>query len=314
MTQAATKGNVVPMRAERKPADISAEFKALAELAVARRAALPNIDAKMAWIEGQLDRVPKNGYNTEHKYHFVRESDLVDALRAILFEANVSLSFAPVPGSTHLEEFTSKSGGKGTDAFLDLKMVIRNGDEPYDKLEEVFPGQGRDWSDKAIPKAMTTAKKYAMILTFAMSSGDDVENTSRGDRDEKTDEPATPAPVDNDTVQRIGTLFTQLAFPLDRMQKACLWASDNRAQIVSGLSMREAVKLQAYLKKEAAKPKAAEPATPPAGNPTTAPSGQPTAIDAALEVLYCPECGAQTSPQGEAEPHAAGCPEDEDTF
>jgi hypothetical protein len=289
---------VVPIRASRDASDLMAEFKAIAGMSEARRAAFPNLKAKMAWIEGQLDRVPKNGYNSEHKYHFVRESDLVDTLRSVLSEANVSLSFAPIHGATRIEEFTSKSGSKGTDAFIELGMTIRNGDEPYDEITETFPGQGRDWSDKAIPKAMTTAKKYAMILTFAMSSGDDVENGPAIDKGASSGDIGRtgPAPIDSAMMVTIGGLGTKLGFSEERWTRACEHVSGSRAKRIQDLYAPEGAKLLAYLKKADAEAEAAK--------------KDAAALAGAIiddEVTYCPSCGAQRSPSAHAQPHAENC-------
>jgi len=46
---------------------------------------------KIAKVMGKVERVPKNGYNSFHKYKFVQESDLVDHVRKFMTEEGLVL-------------------------------------------------------------------------------------------------------------------------------------------------------------------------------------------------------------------------------
>ena len=120
--------------------------------------------AKMATIMGELSRLPKTGRNDFHKYDFLEESVLVDAVRPLLAAQSIGVS-------QQILEYSQD----GNRSIVHLKIVYRDGDSG----EEMFStgiGEGVDKSDKGLPKATTSAFKYALKNTFLISSGDDVEN------------------------------------------------------------------------------------------------------------------------------------------
>src|SRR5678815_106447 len=47
------------------------------------------LEGKISAISGYLGRIPKNGYNKFNDYHYVLESDLVEAIRAYLAAARI---------------------------------------------------------------------------------------------------------------------------------------------------------------------------------------------------------------------------------
>ena len=120
--------------------------------------------AKMATIMGELSRLPKTGRNDFHKYDFLEESVLVDAVRPLLAAQGIGVS-------QQILEYSQD----GNRSIVHLKIIYRDGDSG----EEMFStgiGEGVDKSDKGLPKATTSAFKYALKNTFLISSGDDVEN------------------------------------------------------------------------------------------------------------------------------------------
>lgn len=120
--------------------------------------------AKMATIMGELSRLPKTGRNDFHKYDFLEESVLVDAVRPLLAAQGIGVS-------QQILEYSQD----GNHSVVHLKIIFRDGESG----EEMFStgiGEGVDKSDKGLPKATTSAFKYALKNTFLISSGDDVEN------------------------------------------------------------------------------------------------------------------------------------------
>ena len=53
-----------------------------------------NLRAKLVAVMAAVDRIPKNGFNEHFKYHFARESDVKDTLRAELVKAKRALLVA----------------------------------------------------------------------------------------------------------------------------------------------------------------------------------------------------------------------------
>ncbi len=164
------------------------------------RAKGTNLWAKMAAITADVGRVPKNGYNDHYKYHFAKESDVVDAVKKACYDHNVSIRFGAIRETIeHIAVKTSK-GNPATEVRLWVRMTVTNCDDPSEKFVEEFPGEAQDSGDKGIWKAVTGARKYALISTFLVSTGDDPENSGAGDgaaeqpRDAKQQRKATTKP------------------------------------------------------------------------------------------------------------------------
>jgi hypothetical protein len=135
----------------------------------------------MAAISFAVGRVPKRGRNEFHKYDFAQESDITEAVKRACYEHNVSLRFAVVKDSVERRTVATSRGGESTETRLWLRMHVVNADEPSEAFAEDFPGEALDAGDKSLWKAITGAKKYAMICAFAVSTGDDPEHVGAGD-------------------------------------------------------------------------------------------------------------------------------------
>lgn len=126
---------------------------------------------KMAKVLGAVSRVPKNGYNDFHKYPYVTESDLVDALRKLLAENGIAF-FVSVDGEPERIDMGDSRNGPLTR----VKMLAHFGcSETGETFSVSFYGDGQDKGDKGIYKAYTGAVKYMLMKTFLVSTGDDPE-------------------------------------------------------------------------------------------------------------------------------------------
>jgi len=122
---------------------------------------------KLARLIATLDRVPKTGRNSFHKYDYVTESDLLDAIRGRLGESGIMISPSVVSAHVH---------GEGRDQVTDVTMDVTLIDgESGDSLTTRWIGQGQDSADKGYYKAYTGAMKYFLLKTFMISTGDDPE-------------------------------------------------------------------------------------------------------------------------------------------
>lgn len=126
---------------------------------------------KIATVRDNMDRIPKNGYNNFHKYHYATEDDVTTFLRKQLSENNLVTSV-----SCKNSEIILNEGGKKestlTRVELEFKIIdLKTG------YYECFPfdGVGEDKGDKGIYKAYTGAVKYFLMKFFLVSTGDDVE-------------------------------------------------------------------------------------------------------------------------------------------
>jgi hypothetical protein len=128
-----------------------------------------NIFSKIAKVMSQVNRVPKNGYNSFHKYNYATESDLTESIRPILLEAGLAF-FSNVVEQEREGEFTK------------VKMEFTLADiETGEVLKSTYWGEGQDKGDKGLYKAYTGATKYFLMKTFLIPTGDDPEADSSVD-------------------------------------------------------------------------------------------------------------------------------------
>jgi len=126
---------------------------------------------KIAQVMGEVGNVPKNGYNSFHKYKYVQEADLVEAIRMKLAAHNVAV----IPSLGDVVERPCKSGSKDsivTTARVAFTFV--DGDTGA-MFKSEWAGQGEDPTDKGLYSAYTGALKYFLMKTFLVSTGDDPE-------------------------------------------------------------------------------------------------------------------------------------------
>lgn len=124
---------------------------------------MANIYQKIAKVMSQVKKVPKNGYNAFHKYHYATETDLLEAIRDILTDAGLAF-YSSVEEQQREGEFTK----------VKMKFAIVD-TETGEKLESTYWGEGQDKGDKGLYKAYTGATKYFLMKTFLIPTGDDPE-------------------------------------------------------------------------------------------------------------------------------------------
>lgn len=144
----------------------------------------------MAAVLGKVSRVKKNGRNDFHKYDYVTEGDLVDALRTLLSEHGIS--FWPSVASYEEEPIQNARGKTEFKATVQLATTFAH--SSGGTMTTMWVGQGMDASDKAFYKAYTGAVKYALMKTFLVSTGDDPELDVREVEAPQRRQPARKAP------------------------------------------------------------------------------------------------------------------------
>lgn len=118
---------------------------------------------KISKVMSMVSRVPKNGYNSFHKYQYATETDLTESIRPILQEAELAF-FSSVLEQDREGEFTK------------VKMEFTLADlETGEVLKSTYWGEGQDKGDKGLYKAYTGATKYFLMKTFLIPTGDDPE-------------------------------------------------------------------------------------------------------------------------------------------
>lgn len=129
-----------------------------------------SLHRKLAAVMAAVGYVPKNGQGPGYK--FASATDVADKVRGELAARNLTMLPAHIerwgdPGETTLS-------GKQSVVTLKVQWLITDGDSGESVTIESV-GTGADSGDKATNKAQTIAMKYAMLLAFAIPTGDDPE-------------------------------------------------------------------------------------------------------------------------------------------
>lgn len=124
-----------------------------------------NLLRKIWAVQAGVAKVPKNGYNDFHKYFYVKEEDLTDALRDLLVKNGLVVT----------SSVDSESTSEGVTRVM-MRFRVIDVDTTHFQ-EATFPGYGIATNksggpdDKGIYKAMTGATKAFNAKFFRVSTG-----------------------------------------------------------------------------------------------------------------------------------------------
>lgn len=120
---------------------------------------------KLNKILHEVGKIPKNGFNAFHKYHYMKESDITEALRPLLAKHGLAVAFS----TNEIREMRNDC--------LAVEVEITIGDAAGNEITSTVWGMGQDRGEKGIYKAMTGAVKYWLYKSFLVSTDDDPEAT-----------------------------------------------------------------------------------------------------------------------------------------
>lgn len=154
------------------------------------------LHGKLAQVMYEVERIPKNGTAPASMggFKFVQVGDAADVIRKALAEQKVTM----IPSAIDLVDSTEHqtSGGKSmTTVTVRTTWTLTDGDTGEVAVIQSM-GSGADMGDKAIPKAQSNAMKYALLMGFLLSTGDDPEGQDSSDRRPRgfVDQAPRPAP------------------------------------------------------------------------------------------------------------------------
>ena len=145
--------------------------------------------------------IPKNGKNSLQHYTYVQESDVVNALRKEMVKNGITV-VPTLKEMTWLEPVSTRKGNTMSHVQLEISYKFVNVDNPKEFEKVVIPGEALDSSDKAVNKAITASKKYALLLYFMIPTGDDPEKDESVDAETKVIHPRVIKPVENTQVSK----------------------------------------------------------------------------------------------------------------
>lgn len=144
----------------------------------------PNIYQRIIEVMKEVKYVQKSDKKVNGQYSFVTHDAVSAALHDPMAKNGIVMT------STILE---LTQDGNRTTAKIEISFI--NCDQPTDRVNIVYYGYGIDPQDKGIGKAISYAIKYALLKTFCLETGDDVE------RDNIDYQPSKPA-VDPEVLKK----------------------------------------------------------------------------------------------------------------
>lgn len=143
------------------------------------------LHAKLAQVMEEVGRIPKNGVAPAAMggFQFVQAGDAADAIRKALASRQVSMipSGVDVLGES---EHPTANGKVMTTLTIRTTWTLTDGETGETAIIQSI-GSGADMGDKAAPKAQTSAMKYALLMGFLLSTGDDPEQADTSDRQQR---------------------------------------------------------------------------------------------------------------------------------
>jgi ERF superfamily len=134
-----------------------------------------SLHRKLAQIMYEADRIPKNGHAPQAMggFAFVQVGDAADYIRKALGEHVITMMPTAVRVINQADRPT-KAGGSMTTVDLVTDWTLTDGESGESIVIQSF-GAGADAGDKYSGKAQTNAMKYALLMGFLLSTGDDPE-------------------------------------------------------------------------------------------------------------------------------------------
>ena len=166
---------------------------------------------KLLQAQRSVETVRKDGVNTFHKYRYATEA-------AVLETAKRALNDAGLVYYTNTRLVASDVRGEQRYATVELTLFVCDPDTG-EHIESTMPGEGVNKGDKAVYKAITGAKKYALLKLLGIATEDDPENDGERNRPalagrlqpQRPSEPAKPSVLERPADRRAADDGTKAA-------------------------------------------------------------------------------------------------------
>ena len=130
--------------------------------------------AAVAAATGEVGTVAKSGRNAHDRYTYSSDEDFARAVQPVM--ARHGLALVPVEMRSEWYDAETAKGRAMRGVVLTVHWLLMHssgGTQPV-----VTMGEGIDRADKALAKAQTYARKYALRLVFQTPTSDDAERES----------------------------------------------------------------------------------------------------------------------------------------
>ena len=133
---------------------------------------MQKLASKFIQVMQERSHIEKNGVNSFHKYKYATSSDVMLKVNAALTKYGIA-SFVS-PSLISLQEVKTAKGNIDHFATVEVEIKLIDKDSGEEAILKGL-GNGQDNGDKAVAKALTSAMKYAYMMSLAISTGDDPE-------------------------------------------------------------------------------------------------------------------------------------------
>lgn len=138
-----------------------------------------SIYGMLAQILGIIGAVEKRGFNAFHKYRFVKETDLVEAVRPLLSAYGIFVHWSLTGHERRTQVIKDRdkniTGESESLTVVEAEYFFVHGESGQETKPQKMMGYGDDNGDKGLYKALTGMEKYFLMKTFLVSTGDDPE-------------------------------------------------------------------------------------------------------------------------------------------
>ena len=139
---------------------------------------MKNLAKKLVEVMKECGHVSKNGSNDFHKYKYATAADVLSLVNDSLTKHGIMS--AVESNLLEIREVTTAKGNSERLATVETVVTLTDSDSG-EQVKIKGLGSGQDAGDKSVMKAQTAAIKYAFLLSFAISTGDDPEADTRTD-------------------------------------------------------------------------------------------------------------------------------------
>ena len=133
---------------------------------------MQNLAAKFIQVMQECSHIAKSGTNSYHGYKYATSSDVMQKVNAAFTKYGIA-SFVS-PSLISLQEVKTAKGNIDHFATVEVEIKLVDKDSGEEAILKGL-GNGQDNGDKAVAKALTSAMKYAYMMSLAISTGDDPE-------------------------------------------------------------------------------------------------------------------------------------------
>ena len=139
---------------------------------------MKNLAKKLVDVMKDCGHVSKNGSNDFHKYKYATAADVLQLVNSAL--TKYGIMSAVETNLIEIREVRTTKGNSENLATVETTVILTDSDSG-EQVKIKGLGSGQDAGDKSVMKAQTAAIKYAFLLSFAISTGDDPEADSHTD-------------------------------------------------------------------------------------------------------------------------------------